>query len=123
MRLASAPLLAGLDMCVHCRGATCRCRRLLCTTLLISGPAPQVPQRLWLAHGSCHKVGNRTYCAATGVIICPVHIDARRSQEWKEMSLPEIDYHTHNKVESWSVFYGDVKVRQAISEPVLPNLF
>ncbi len=27
------------------------------------------------------------------------------------MSLPDIDYHTHNKVESWSVFYGDVKVR------------
>jgi hypothetical protein len=28
------------------------------------------------------------------------------------MSLPEIDYHVHNKVASWQAFYGDVKVRR-----------
>ena len=38
--------------------------------------------------------------------------DVHGSQEWKEMALPEIDYQTHNKVTSWHVFYGDVKVGQ-----------
>ena len=33
------------------------------------------------------------------------------SQEWKEVGLPEIEYHMHNKVTSWHMFYGDVKVR------------
>jgi hypothetical protein len=43
----------------------------------------------------------------------PALPDARGSQEWKEMGLPEIDYHIHNKVESWRLFYGDVKVRRS----------
>ena len=34
------------------------------------------------------------------------------SQEWKEVGLPEIEYNMHNKVTSWHMFYGDVKVRR-----------